>query len=170
MAEPAGRTYSARLIIYVAADEEEPVVRVYRLPKPVVGVSMVASYVKQAHPNYDWEQLRIEEPIPVVIDGRIYWKVTITTRDHRGLVAVDIVDAETTTVYTLQPRRHISYLDALEAITRLLKSGAIAGERPSLAERIEKLEERIKAIQEELNKVLEELEQLKKLVSNTTRG
>ena len=42
----------------------------------------------------------MEEPIPVIIDGCIYWKATITTQDHRGLVAVDIVDAETTAVHT----------------------------------------------------------------------
>ncbi len=40
----------------------------------------------------------------------------MTTRDYRGLVSVGIVDAETTRVYSIQPRHPIAYLDALKLI------------------------------------------------------
>ncbi|WP_425277009.1 hypothetical protein [Pyrolobus fumarii] len=171
VAEPPGRTYSAKYIIYVAANETSPRIRVYELPKPVVGVSMVESYVKQAHPVFDWEQLSIEEPIPAVIGGRVYWKVTVTTRDYRGLVSVDIVDAETTRVYSLQPRHHIAYLDALKLIM-----GELGAKQPTeksskdILDRIGELEEKIKRVREELDKILEELEEIKETLLNETLG
>ncbi len=161
VAEPPGETYSAKYVLYVAAGDLEPRVLVYRLPRPVIGVSKVASYVKQAHPAFDWDQFRVEEPIPAVINGRLYWKVTVVTRDYRGLVAVDLVDAETGQVYSLQPKRHASYLDVMS----LLIEEKPVGPEESLYKRIEELEEKLKAIREELDRVLEELEAIKSLIA-----
>ncbi len=168
VAEPPGRTYSARLIIYVSADEREPRVLVYQLPTPAIGVSKVASYVKQAHPTFDWEQLRVEEPIPSVINGRLYWKVTIVTRDYRGLVAVDLVDAVTNQVYSLQPRHHVSYLDLLNLLHAANKTITRQGEQ-GIEAKIAELEKKLQAIREEIDALIRELEELKVMLRNETR-
>jgi len=165
VAEPAGETYSARYIIYTPADAAEPTLMVYTLPRPVIGVSRVESYVKQAHPNYDWEQLTVEEPMPTILNGRLYWKTDITTKDHRGLVAVDLVDAATGQVTSLRPEPRITSLDALNA---LLGKRHKAAKTP--AEKIAEIEKRIEAVEKQLAELRRELEELRKqLEANTTQ-
>ena len=169
VAEPAGETYSARYIIYTPADASAPTLLVYTLPKPVIGVSKVESYVKQAHPNYDWNQLTVEEPMPSILNGSLYWKVTITTRDHRGLVAVDLVDASTGQVTSLRPAPRITSLDALNAI---LSKGGTRGAAKTPAEKIAEIEEKIASIARQLQELQKELEALRRTLeaNSTTTG
>ncbi len=152
VAEPPGETYSAKYIIYIEASTTKPRMLFYELPRPVIGVSKVSSYVKQAHPVYDWGELSIEEPIPAIINGTLYWKVTILTKDYRGLVSVDLVNAETTQVHSLMPRGSISYLDTVKYILGLKP-------KPTHSKSIE---ERIKAIEEELNAIVKAVEEIRK--------
>jgi hypothetical protein len=163
VAEPAGKTYSAKYIIYVDAETTgRPRLVFYELPKPVIGVSKVASYVKQAHPVYDWSQLSIEEPMPTIINGTLYWKTTITTKDYRGLVSVDIVNAGTGQVLSLVPRHQTSYLDLVMLLSK--------GEKPAggtIQERIESIEKRIDKLIDELEALKKELEELKSQFNET---
>jgi len=165
VAEPAGETYSARYIFYTPTDATEPVVLAYTLPRPVIGVSKAASYVKQAHPNYDWGQLTLEEPMPSIINGTLYWKVTITTKDHRGLVSVDLLNAETGEVVSLRPQPRITSLDALNAIL----GHSTAKEPKGPVEKLREIRERLAQIQRQLGELQRELEQLEKqLEANAT--
>ncbi|ABM80115.1 putative membrane protein [Hyperthermus butylicus DSM 5456] len=167
VAEPPGETYSTRYIIYVEASHVEGLqLLFYEFPEPVIGISKVESYIKQAHPIYDWGELSIEEPMLTMLNGTLYWKATVTTKDYRGLVAVDIVNAATSEITSLQPRRHITYLDALQAI---LGHMAIE-EHPakSLEERINTLEHRIAEVIKTLEEIQQELQELQRMVSNTT--
>ena len=173
VAEPPGRTYSARFIVYVPAGAVEPGgLRFYRLPRPVIGVSRVSSYVKQAHPNYDWAQLSVEEPMPTVVGGRLYWKATVTTRDHRGLVSVELVDAETGEVASV-PARGVLTPSRLRAV---LSGNATAGQGGgglgAVLERIDRLEKRVEDMMKQLEELKRELEELRTALveMNTTRG
>jgi len=57
--------------MYVSIDELKPRMLVYELPEPMIGISKVKSYVKQAYPMYDWSQLRIEEPVPLATNSTL---------------------------------------------------------------------------------------------------
>lgn len=61
-------------ICYVNTSTLKPSIYIYTLQQPVIGVSRVESYVKQIYPQYDWSQLRVEEPIPVILYGTMYWR------------------------------------------------------------------------------------------------
>ena len=167
VAEPAGRTYSAKYIIYVPAGYTgRPRLWLYQLPRPVIGVSKVSSYVKQAHPVFDWSQLSIQEPMPTILNTTLYWKVTVTTKDYRGLVSIDVVNAATGEVESIQPTGRITYLDAMK---QLLAGRAKPGKK-SIIERINELEKRIDQVTKQLEEMKKELEELKKqLESNETR-
>jgi len=165
VAEPPGETHSAKYILYVDAGAGEPRLLVYELPRPAIGVSMAASYVKQAHPTYDWSQLALEEPIPTLLRGRLYWKITVTTRDHRGLVSVDLLDASTGEVSSFQPRPALSSLDVLKA---LLRGGGAPG-RPSPLEEVRRMRKEIAEIERRLHQLDEQLRRLEEaLAANTT--
>jgi len=169
VAEPPGETYSAKYIIYVdAANASAPRLLFYELPEPVIGVSKVESYVKQAHPTYDWGELSIEEPMPTLLNGTLYWKATVTTRDHRGLVSVDIIDAASGEVISIQPKRRVTYLDALHVLLQGKAAGKPAAE--SLEERIAELEHRVAEAIKALEEIQRELQELRQLVANSTAG
>ena len=167
VAEPAGETHSARYIIYTPADAAQPVLMLYTLPRPVIGVSKIESYVMQAHPNYDWSRLTVEEPMPTILNGSLYWKVDITTKDHRGLVAVDLVDAATGQVTSLRPEPRITSLDALNALQGL---GGRRAAAKTPAEKIAEIEKKIAEVARQLAEIQRELRELERqLAANTTR-
>ncbi len=167
VAEPPGETYSAKYIIYVETNTTEPRLLFYELPRPLIGVSKVESYIKQAHPVYDWGELSIEEPIPAIINGTLYWKATIVTRDYRGLVSVDLVNANTTRVHSLQPRKQIDYLDAIKLLVRASKTRkeeTVQG----IAGKIESIEEKLNTIIEAVKEIQRELEELRSILEQNT--
>ena len=168
VAEPAGRTYSAKYIIYIDSEHTgEPRILMYRLPRPVIGVSKVASYVKQAHPTFDWSQLSIQEPMPTILGNNLYWKVTVTTKDYRGLVSIDVVNAATGEVRSMRPTGAITYLEAMN--TLLLGKQAKPGPK-SIAEKINELEKRIDQMIQQLTEMKKELEELRQqLATNETK-
>ncbi|WP_257640410.1 hypothetical protein [Pyrodictium delaneyi] len=169
VAEPPGETYSAKYIIYVeTSSTSTPRLLFYELPEPAIGISKVESYVKQAHPTYDWGELSIEEPMPTLLNGTLYWKATVTTKDYRGLVSVDIVNAASGEVISLQPRRKVTYLDVLHALW-----SREAVEKPTtggLEERIAALERRVAETIKALEEIQRELQELRRLVANSTTG
>jgi len=170
--EPSGETYAVKYLIYVDAESLKPRILIYKPPKPWIGASKVEEYIKKAHPIFDWNEFQIEEPIPLVINGTLYWKVTIITKDGRGLVAIDLVNAETGEVYSLPVEKKITVNDFYRFIEREVKAGetATVEEKLGIHDRIEKLKERIKEIEETLEKLYKELEALEELVSlNETR-
>ncbi len=166
VAEPAGHTFSVRYIIYVPANTTSPRLLIYRLVVPAIGISKVESYVKQAHPNFDWGELTIQEPMPAVINGRLYWKVTVTTKDYRGLVSVDLVDAVTGQVYSLVPRHRVSYLDLLSVLLHGKPVQPLPQKPRSIEERITVLEEKINKTIEALKEIQRELEAIKRAIAS----
>ena len=171
VAEPAGKTYSAKYIIYIDSGYTgEPRILVYRLPRPVIGVSKVASYVKQAHPTFDWSQLSIQEPMPAIINGTLYWKVTVTTRDYRGLVSVDTVNAYTGQVYSMKPSGNVTWESLLVMLRGAPAHPGRHGQGSTPAEKVAELEKRIDQLMRQLQEMKKELEELRKQLANETGG
>ena len=51
-------------------------------------------YVKQAMPKVDWQTMMAVEPIPVIVNGTLYWQVRIIPSDASGIAYVAMVNAE----------------------------------------------------------------------------
>ncbi|BEP16725.1 hypothetical protein PYJP_00770 [Pyrofollis japonicus] len=100
--------------------------------------------------------------MPTIINGTLYWKTTITTKDYRGLVSVDVVNADTGQVLSLIPRHSTSYLDL---VVLLAKGGK--PEKGTIQERIESIEKRIDKLIGELEELKKELEELKSQLNET---
>ncbi len=167
VAEPPG-TFSAKYIMYVSTDELKPRILVYELPEPMIGISKVESYIKQAYPMYDWSQLRIEEPIPLVVNNTLYWKVSVVTNDFRGLVLIALVNARTSQVTAIEASKwDFTKLGSITPEALLKQVVRVTEERKGLSieDRIKQLEQLIQQMRELLNNLEKELEELKKQVS-----
>ncbi|ADM27896.1 hypothetical protein Igag_1083 [Ignisphaera aggregans DSM 17230] len=162
--EPAGEGYAIKYIIYVDAKTIEPKILVYRPEKTLMGASRIASYVQKAHPTLDWSKFMLTEPIPIISNETLYWKVSIITNDGRGVLYIDFVDASTGNVYTLQvlERLTVTEFDMYIKTFRLPVEGATA------IESIKRLQQEVKELIESLQRILEELQRLEKEITNRT--
>ena len=151
VAEPPGNTYAAYKVIMFKANSVKPVAYIYTFEKPQIGVSKVKSYVMRAHPNWNWGTLKIQEPMPVILNNTIYWKTAVTTLDGRGLISVEFLNARTGQVISVPVKGNVTAKEILNRLrtSQLTKEGS------------NKLEEIIKLI----NKIEKDLEQLKRLLS-----
>ncbi|WFO74786.1 hypothetical protein J4526_06845 [Desulfurococcaceae archaeon MEX13E-LK6-19] len=169
--EPPGQTYAARYIFYVDASNPEPHIMIYTLPEPVMGISKVESIIKQAHPTYDWEQFEIAEPLPILINGKLYWKVTVITKDGRGLVSIDLVDTETNQVLSLTPTGKVTMTKVLTEF-QIIEIPENVTKPPTtlqeIIERIEQIKQKIKEYQQELDQLYQELDQLQQILEEIT--
>jgi hypothetical protein len=143
-----------------------PAVHTYTLPTPMIGISRVESYVKQYHPMFDWSQLVIEEPTPLLVNDTLYWKVAVVTNDFRGLVLVALVNARTGTVTSIDVTkwdfRSRGNVTADHMLQLIAGPSAIETGRASLEDRIKRLEQLIQRMRGELEELEKELEELKR--------
>ena len=168
VAEPPGETYSAKYIFYVNASDTSPHIYVYELPEPMIGVSKVEAYVKQRYPTYDWGQLSIEEPIPTIINGTLYWKVSVTTSDGRGLVTVCLVNAKSGEADCIQPRGKITYLDILDIVlNKTIEKPNVTGNK-TLIEQVRTLKKKVGDLIRELESIYHELEVIEEQLNKTS--
>lgn len=172
--EPAGETYSVKYIIYVPINATEPALLMYEPKEPLIGISKVISYVKQAHPNYDWNELVVAEPIPSVVNNTIYWKVTVITQDYRGLVSIDLVDARTSQVKSYRPAQEGGVGPSITGEYLLETMKARVPSRPEekpatgIEAEIQRIKEAINQTIETLKELYKQLEELERLVQNQT--
>ena len=166
VAETPGDSPSAKYIMYIDPSNVKPVIYVYTLPTPVIGISRVESYVKQHYPLLDWDQLVVEEPALVIVNETMYWKVSVTTRDRGELVFIALVDAETGYVVSIDLSSWdvelAGELTAERALDMLVKRVVVEYERAFIEARIRYLEEHIKELKSILDQLESELEDLKR--------
>ena len=111
-----------------------------------------------------------------MLNGTLYWKVSIITTDGRGLVSIDLVNAETGEVYSLEVRKRVSINDFYEFIENVAlgkhEEDHGLGEQVNMTitDRIEYLKNKIENLQKELEDLYKELEALEELLqTNTSR-
>jgi len=172
--EPMGNTYSVKYVIYVPAGTYKPSISIYQPNTTMIGVSKVVSYVKSAHPNYDWNSLKVVEPIPTVIDGRIYWTVKIITNDYRGLVSVDLVDASTSKVLSVKVSSQET-MTGEQILREWILGGASHPTAPggnntvtSIIKEIKMLKKEINSTIQKLNDLYKKLDELESMIENQT--
>ncbi len=172
--EPSGESYAVKYIIYVDAESIEPRILVYQPKDPLIGISKVETYIKKAHPMYDWGQFKLAEPIPIIINNTLYWKVTIITRDGRGVVSLDMVDAKTGNVYSLSVEKSLSINEFYNFLAETIVANItytnvsqVANISTTLS-KVRELEQRVEKMIDELESILRELRELEKILENRT--
>ncbi len=163
VAEPSGESYAVRYLIYVNASSATPDIRIYEPTEQLIGPSRIANYVMKAHPTYDWSLFELAEPIPIIVNGTLYWKVTIITSDGRGVVSIDLVDARTGTVSSIPVEKGLTAEDFLREVYGV--ANQTGGGGGSVLDQIRELKQRVQELINELQAILEELEKLEESVS-----
>ena len=88
---------------------------VYRLDRDqgLIGANRAVNFVRQANSRVNWADRDSDtgfapiEPLPVIVDDRLYWQVRVVPLDSAGIAFTSFVDAETSDVYTAQDDQDI---------------------------------------------------------------
>lgn len=162
VAEPSGESYAVRYLIYVNASSPTPDIKIFEPTEQLIGPSRIANYVMKAHPTFDWSLFELAEPIPVIVNGTLYWKVTIITSDGRGVVSIDLVDARTGTVTSIPVEKGLTAEDFLREVYGV--ANQTGGTGNTVLDQIRQLKQRVQELINELQAILEELERLEESV------
>lgn len=73
----------------------------------MLGPNRAADYVRRASPMIDWNRLIPAEPLPVVVDDKLYWMLRVIPRDGSGIAYTAFVDASSTNVLAFESDRDI---------------------------------------------------------------
>jgi hypothetical protein len=81
---------------------------VYAPDESLFGARKATDYVRQAARTTDWNRFTPSEPVPVVIDGRLYWEVRVVPEDSSGIAYVAFVDARSTDVHEVSTTAEVT--------------------------------------------------------------
>ncbi|MFB6256260.1 MAG: ABC transporter permease [Haloplanus sp.] len=70
----------------------------YSPNESLFGARKATDYVRQAARTTDWNRFTPSEPIPVIVDGRLYWQVRVVPGDSSGIAYTAFVDARSSDV------------------------------------------------------------------------
>ncbi|MEB3755856.1 MAG: hypothetical protein GSR79_03225 [Desulfurococcales archaeon] len=168
--EPAGNTYSTKYVLYINARDPsgEPLIYLWKPKELLIGVSKVMSYVKQAHPNYDWGQVKAVEPLPTITNESILWKVSVVTGDYRGLVSIDVINAKTGQDTSFKVEKSITAKVILDEVLNntQIKPG---NTNETVLARINNIQREINETIQRLNNLYNQLEELKSQLNMTSK-
>lgn len=83
--EPWGESYGVFKIFLVDALTGRIDMAEMDEAKTLTGPVRVVSYVKKKFPIIDWATANVIEPRPYIIDGNLFWELSITPRDFAGI-------------------------------------------------------------------------------------
>lgn len=115
-AEPWGeQTHGVYQVWTVDARTGEMERVTYGMDESLLGPAKATRFVRQEHPNYQWVSqgegssgnIETSEPLPVVVEGTLYWQVFVVPTDSAGVAQVSYVNAETGAVTSVQTNGQI---------------------------------------------------------------
>lgn len=80
----------------------------YTPNETVFGPRKAADYVRQAARTTDWDRFTPSEPLPVIIDGQLYWQVRVIPNDNSGLSYIAFVNAHSSEVQEVETTAAVS--------------------------------------------------------------
>lgn len=107
-AEPYGAdTHGIYQIWTVDARSGELERKTYDIDNSLLGPTKATRFVRQEHPNYQWADgeggnIETSEPIPVIVDGTLYWQVFVVPTDSAGVAQVSFVNADSGAVTSVE--------------------------------------------------------------------
>ncbi|MBU1205228.1 MAG: hypothetical protein KKE93_04950 [Nanoarchaeota archaeon] len=148
--EPYGESYGVFKIFVVDAVTGQIDMLEMDEDKTLTGPVRVVSYVKKQFPRIDWTEARIIEPRPYVVNGKLYWMLSITPADFAGISYTVFVDSENNDVLSFETDN-----DVLNFVSK----GIITAEDKITEIPTKDKEEIIREIEEKLEELKELLEQ-----------
>lgn len=151
--EPYGRAFGLKVVIET---NMEGVTTVYQVPvdPPLTGPAQAVGYVKSALPTYDWSTMRLTEPFPLVLNGRLTWRVAVTTTEAKGVNITALVDASTNQVLTAKTDAETIALLTGQRPASSVPATAEAGSSDALQLALQKLAEAQRALAEAQTELL----------------
>lgn len=146
-AEPYGESYGIFKIFLVDAVTGKIDMLEMDEDKTLTGPVMVVDYVRKHFPMIDWSRFTIIEPRPYVVNGKLYWMLSITPIDFAGISHTVFVDAETNNVFSFQTD---------DAVMQFVSTGKVIKE--------EKEQDKGPSTQDLINDIEEKLDELKKIL------
>jgi hypothetical protein len=88
---------------------------VYRLDdnQGLIGANRAVNFVRQANSRVNWADRDSDtgfspiEPLPVIVDDKLYWQVRVVPLDSAGIAFTSFVEADSSNVYTAQTDQEI---------------------------------------------------------------
>ena len=151
--EPYGESYGVFKIFLVDALTGKINMLELNEDQTLTGPVKVVSYVKKKFPRIDWATAKVVEPRPYVINGNLYWLLSITPYDFAGI---------SYTVFVNSVDNDVIAFEKDNDVYNFIKEGVVEEEKLEEEEEeeiVSKEEKREKLIKE----IEEKLEELKKL-------
>ncbi|MFB6068431.1 MAG: ABC transporter permease [Halobacterium sp.] len=106
---------------------------VYRPNRSLFGARKATDYVRQAARTTDWNRFTPSEPIPVVVDGRLYWEVRIVPEDSSGIAYIAFVNARSSDIHEVSTTAEVrAFLEGEQVVPGGDGAGESAGRTPTL--------------------------------------
>ena len=115
----------------------------------LTGPVRVVSYVKKKFPMIDWATSTILEPRPYVIDGDLYWMLSISPSDFAGISYTVLLNAKNNEIYAF---------DTVEGVENFMYSGQLSDDTGKPSENVSSSTlEKIEAIERLLIEIRKEI-------------
>lgn len=87
----------------------------YRLERDegLIGANRAVNFVRQANSRVNWADQDSDtgfapiEPLPIIVDDKLYWQVRVVPLDSAGVAFTSFVDADTSNIFTAQDDEEI---------------------------------------------------------------
>ena len=103
--EPYGRSHGLAAIFLIDAQTGE--MSQVKFETPLTGPVKAIDYVKKALPTFDWSQFMAVEPIPIFLNGELWWRVAIIPGTGSGVAKIAFVNAETKEVQIFENEEEV---------------------------------------------------------------
>lgn len=146
--EPYGRAYGIFKVLLIDTRTGEMELKNYSKKETLLGPVRAVDYVRKANPIIDWSRMMPVEPLPIVINGTLFWEVRIVPSDGSGIAYIAFVNSLNGEVKEAKTDEQVrKFLGGIE-------------EKEKLTEKPEK-EERVEKVLELLEKAIQEVRKLK---------
>ncbi|WP_311171668.1 hypothetical protein [Halobellus ordinarius] len=106
---------------------------VYAPTESLFGARKATDYVRQAARTTDWNRFTPSEPIPVVVDGQLYWEVRVVPTDSSGIAYTAFVNARSSDVHEVSTTPEVTaFLEGRNVTTQPADTSGDDGQTPSL--------------------------------------
>jgi len=78
-------------------------IEMFSLPQDssLIGPDRARGYITRVYPTFDWTQILVLEPRPIMEKGTLYWMFTLTPNNFAGIVDTVLVNSRTNEVISL---------------------------------------------------------------------
>ncbi len=147
-AEPYGESYGVFKIFLVDAVTGKIDMLEMDEDKTLTGPVMVVDYVRKQFPMIDWSRFTIIEPRPYVVNGKLYWMLSITPNDFAGISHTIFVDSETNNVLSFETDEGVVHF---VNTGKIIKDDEEQEEGPSTEDLIKEIEEKLEELKKKIS-------------------